>query len=521
MALNRIYKVVWSKTKGCYVVVSELAKRVGRNKAKAIVISSAAMAMAVSPVLISTVGATLNQPGTGDGNGVAWGENSTGTGSAAVAIGRDANASAYQSVAIGKGAISSNNSTVALGQDARATASGASALSVAATASGNNAVAIAYNSNASGTRATAIGEESNASSEDGIALGYKTRATSGSAVAIGREVVSSGDSAVALGKLSKATGRGSLALATEANATGNDSYAIGWRSDASAESTMAFGHSSKAKKNYDIAFGRGAEARDQGSGHSIAIGYGASAASNRGGLDSNTTSTGTLNSAGGVAIGTGAYTGINRGDTAINSSVAVGAGAGAGYRGLGADGLPTGNGTDPDDNATVLVKAFGGTTSTLDYFKNTGSANGDGFFSYQNVDSNEATAVGRNTRAIGDQSVAIGAQSIAGQGSIVIGGNDIQAYDGKKYFKAANPTSGAATTVNDFNAETTPGTGKNKQPITISAKYAELVGAALDNSYRASYGQDGSTVIGMQAHSTTPLGVAIGTNSIGRMQRLQ
>ena len=516
MALNRIYKVVWSKTKGCYVVVSELAKCVGRNKAKAIVISSAAMAMAISPIFTSTTGATLNQPGTGDGNGVAWGENSTGTGSSAVAIGRDANASAYQSVAIGKGAISSNNSTVALGQDARATASGASALSVAATASGNNAVAIAYNSNASGTRATAIGEESNASSEDGIALGYKTRATSGSAVAIGREVVSSGDSAVALGKLSKATGRGSLALATEANATGNDSYAIGWRSDASAESTMAFGHSSKAKKNYDIAFGRGAEARDQGSGHSIAIGYGASAASNRGGLDSNTTSTGTLNSAGGVAIGTGAYTGINRGNTAINSSVAVGAGAGAGYRGLGADGLPTGNGTDPDDNATVLVKAFGGTTSTVDYFKNTGSANGDGFFSYQNVDINEATALGRNTRAIGDQSVAIGAQSIAGQGSIVIGGNDIQAYDGKKYFKAANPTSGAATTVNDFNAETTPGTGKNNQPITISAKYAELVGAALDNSYRASYGQDGSTVIGMQAHSTTPLGVAIGTNSIVR-----
>ena len=516
MALNRIYKVVWSKTKGCYVVVSELAKRVGRNKAKAIVISSAAMAMAVNPVLTSTVGAELNKPGTGDGNGVAWGENATGTGYAAVAIGRDANASAYQSVAIGKGALSSSNSAVALGQDAKATASGASALSVAATASGNNAVAIAYKSNASGTRATAIGEESNASSEDGIALGYKTQATAGSAVAIGREVVSSGDSAVALGKGSKATGRGTLALATGSNATGNDSYAIGWASDASAESTMAFGHSSKAKKNYDIAFGRGAETRDQGSGHSIAIGYGASAASNRGGLDSNTTSAGTLNSAGGVAIGTGAYTGINRGDTAINSSVAVGAGAGAGYRGLGADGLPTGNGTDPDDNATVLVKAFGGTTSTLDYFKNTGSANANGFFSYQNVDINEATAVGRNTRAIGDQSVAIGAQSIAGQGSIVIGGNDIQAYDGKKYFKAADPNSAAARSVNDFNAETTPGTGKNNQPITISGKYSELVGVGLDNSYRASYGQDGSTVIGMQAHSTTPLGVAIGTNSIVR-----
>lgn len=70
--------------------------------------------------------------------------------------------------------------------------------------------------------------------------------------------------------------------------------------------------------------------------------------------------------------------------------------------------------------------------------------------------------------------------------------------------------------MNDFDAETTPGTGKNGNPITIRDKYKELVGVGLDNSYRSSYGQDGSTVIGMQAHSTTPLGVAIGTNSIVR-----
>ena len=180
------------------------------------------------------------------------------------------------------------------------------------------------------------------------------------------------------------------------------------------------------------------------------------------------------------------------------------------------DGKPLGVGTDADDNDKVLVKAFGGTTSTLNYFQNSGKANSEGFFSFQNVDINEGTALGRNTRAMGDQSVAIGAQSVAGQGSIVIGGNDIQTYDGKKYFKAANPNSGDAKGVNDFNAETTPGTGKNGQPITITAKYKELVGAELDRAYRASYGQDGSTVIGMQAHSTTPLGVAIGTNAIVR-----
>ncbi len=28
--MNKIYKVIWSKTKGCYVVVSEIAKREGK-----------------------------------------------------------------------------------------------------------------------------------------------------------------------------------------------------------------------------------------------------------------------------------------------------------------------------------------------------------------------------------------------------------------------------------------------------------------------------------------------------------
>lgn len=104
MGLNRIYKVVWNKTKGCYVVVSELAKRVGRNKAKAIVISSAAMAMAVSPVVTSTVGAALNQAGTGSDN--------------AVALGEAANANQARAIAIGKGAtISSGQDTIAIGTD--------------------------------------------------------------------------------------------------------------------------------------------------------------------------------------------------------------------------------------------------------------------------------------------------------------------------------------------------------------------------------------------------------------------
>ena len=430
---------------------------------------------------------------------IALGRDAKASSNEAIAIGRNTQATSDSAVAIGKGANASSNSTVALGQDSQATASGASALSVGATASGNNAVAISYNSKATATRTIAIGEESNASSEDGIALGYKTKATSGSAVAIGREVISSGNEAVALGKGSKATGSASLALATGSNATGNDSYAIGWSSDASANSTMAFGHSSKAKKNYDIAFGRQAETRDQGAGESIAIGHGAVSGSNKGGLDRNGTD------AGGVAIGTGAYTGVNRDNISLNSSVAIGAGAGAGFRRLdgGNNNMPAGNATDVDNNEEVLKKAFG-VKNVSDYTTIAGGANG-----YTNVDINEATALGRNARAIGDQAVAIGAQTIAGHGAVALGGNDITQFAGKKYYKSTKENF-AVTETTDHNQDA------KLSDDTISGAYNRLVGTALDTAYKATYAQDGSVVLGAQAHSGTPLGTALGTNSLIR-----
>ena len=496
MALNRIYKVVWSKTKGCYVVVSELAKRVGRNKAKAIVISSAAMAMAVSPVMVNTVGAAINNAGTGSDTSVAFGGTSSASGNNAVAVGTESQATQNNAVAVGRKSKAIGDSATAIGLDAQASGSLSEAIGVAAKASGEQAVAISAGSNAQGKRSLAIGQNSNtnANGEDAIALGTNSKATSSNTVALGRST--------------EAAGQRSMAFGNEAKATAND--------------TIAFGSSSEAKKDNDIIIGKEAKSRDEGGGHSIAIGYNSTAGSTKTGAATDVTSTGKNTAAGGVAIGVSSYTGVYGNNAAINSSVAIGAGAGAGFRAINKDGIPTGNGTDPDDNATVLVKAFGGTTSKLDYFKKTGDASKDGFFSFQGVDINEGTALGRNTRAIGDQSVAIGAQSIAGMGSIVIGGNDIQAYDGKKYFKAADPNSADARSVNDFNAAVTPGTGKRnptdktESELTISEKYKELVGAGLDRSYRASYGQDGSTVIGMQAHSTTPLGVAIGTNSIVR-----
>ena len=517
MALNRIYKVVWSKTKGCYVVVSELAKRVGRNKAKAIVISSAAMAMAVSPVMTSTVSADLNKPGSGGGNSVAFGEQSNATGQNAVALGAGTKAQHNNTVAIGKGAQSTGDSAIALGFESTSTSDQSVAVGLFTKASNKQAVAVGSKSQATGDSSIAIGKEANASNEFSVALGSKTQSTNKYTTAVGATASASQEGATALGYKASATAKDTIAIGNSAKAEQEGVLALGSASFAQGKNTIAIGDSATAKKEGDIIIGKDAKSRDQGGGFSVAIGLRATAGNTASNAETDDTTTEIRKDSGSVAIGTNAYTGLNRNNTAVNSSVAIGAGAGVGYRSVrAADGTPLGVGTDPDTNAKVLVKAFGGTTNTLDYFNNAGAASKDGFFSFQGVDINEGVALGRNTRAIGDQSVAIGAQSIAGMGSIVIGGNDIQAYDQKKYFKAKNPTSGDARGVNDYDAEVTPGTGKNGQPITITAKYKELVGAELDRSYRASYGQDGSTVIGMQAHSTTPLGVAIGTNSIVR-----
>ncbi len=484
--MNKIFRVIYSQATQSWVAVSELTKahkkqssssaKKSASGSSANLIKSSAIALALlsghSAYAVETAASGLIQINSTKGT-------TTATGSDSIAIGKDSKASG-------------NNNSLAIGHSAQAT--------------GNDG-------------ALAIGGDSKASGKSNIALGYQAQADKDFAVAIGKGASAQKfNNAVAIGANAQANGATSLALGMESKTTGHDSYAIGYRSETIGDTSIAFGRQSTARGKYDIVMGAEAETRDQDDrkGYSIAIGAGAMSGTNKPGKNLNG------NDAGGVAIGTGAYTGVNRTNISLNSSVAVGAGAGAGYRKVDADGLPTDNSTDADTNVKVLAKAFGGTTTTLDYFKNTGNANKDGFFSFQNVDINEATALGRNARAIGDQSVAIGAQSVAGQGSIVIGGNDIQAYDKKKYFKAADPNSAEAKSVNDFDAAVTPGTGKKnakdkaESVLTISEKYKELVGVGLDNSYRSSYGQDGSTVIGMQAHSTTPLGVAIGTNSIVR-----
>ena len=509
--MNKIFRIVWSQATQSWVVVSELTKAHKKQsssnsqgsavKFSGNFIKSSAIALA----LLSghSAYAIVNEPGTGGNTNVAWGTSSNASGNNAVAVGQESKATQNNAVAVGRKAQATGDSAIAVGIDSNASGASAEAIGVGAQATGARSVAIGNQGKAEGTEAVAIGKGANASKASAVALGQGAQATGDRASAIGQNSKATQDDTIALGTNSKSTNTYTVALGRNTDAAGQRSMAFGNEAKATANDTIAFGSSSEAKKNNDIIIGKEAKSRDEGGGHSIAVGYNATAGSSKTGAATDVTRTGTNEAAGGVAIGVSSYTGLNRNNAAINSSVAIGAGAGAGFRAINADGIPTGNGTDPDDNATVLSKAFGNTPTEA------GNKDEANRFNYKGVDINEGTAVGRNTRAIGDQAVALGAQSIAGQGAIAIGGNDITQFANARYFMSNRDNFGVAD-VSDYDQS---GTLASK---TISQKYEELVGAKLNTAYQATYAQNGSTVIGMQAHSTTPLGVAIGTNALVR-----
>jgi len=362
-----------------------------------------------------------------------------------------------------------------------------------------SSVAIGEGSVGNGDRSIAIGKNASTNNIESIAIGNDSKTTSNNNIAIGKGATAAGNNnSMAIGNGSSATGNdGALAVGRDSKAGGNNGIALGREAETTSNETMALGYKAKARKYGDIAFGHQAETRGNSSGLSIAIGAGAMSGSNKSVLNRNG------GDAGGVAVGTGAYTGVNRGNVSINSSVAIGAGAGAGFRSLDANKMPEGNATDVDTNEDVLKKAFG-VKNVEDYKTIAGGTNG-----YTNVDINEATALGRNARAIGDQSVAIGAQTIAGHGAVALGGNDITQFANKQYYKSTKNNFAVTDTI-DHNQDATI---SNK---TISDTYKDLVGTKLDTNYKATYAQDGSVVLGAQAHSGTPLGTALGTNALIR-----
>ena len=193
MGLNHIYKVIWSKTKNAWVVVSEIAKRDGKSSVKSVVTSLAGKSVAavmVAMVMCGGVASANTQYGVGaDGgfNGTAIGENakansheSTAIGMNAVADGNGVGSIVIGTNAYGMGYNTSPNSVIAIGYGARANnGSGGPTMAIGesaqAEATAGNAMAIGYNSKALGYNGGIAIGSNNTVYGDNIVLGKKSQ----------------------------------------------------------------------------------------------------------------------------------------------------------------------------------------------------------------------------------------------------------------------------------------------------------------------------------------------------------
>ena len=281
MGLNQIYKVVWSKTKGCYVVVSELAKRVGRNKTKAVVVATAAMAMVVGPMAVgvdtveagvaigSTTDNTLDK-GTAlaSDSGIALGKNSNASKeNNNIAIGDDTYANGAYNIVIGKNAVAGSDGkgnerrvgqSVAIGggnkawEGAKAYGDQSVALGANTMAYGNSSIAIGNDDVDRAVAATTTYTNSNGNKVTGTVGAaytdltgknlhtdggrYKDTKSGEAAIAIGVKA-QAGDISVALGTGAAAEKVNATALGSGATATFDNSVALGGGSTTDKEGT--------------------------------------------------------------------------------------------------------------------------------------------------------------------------------------------------------------------------------------------------------------------------------------------
>ena len=366
--MNKIFKVVWSKTKECYVVVSEVAKNNGgKKKVLASVLAGLAMIGA---------GATMGSP-------VQAGAN---YGNSAVNIQPDNIPAGYQGNTVGKNSVvvgymnttDNNAGTLAYGANNNVSGDSAFAMGNNNVAAGGNAYAMGNTAEARGTATLAFGNQAKAKADYTVAIGSGAQATANNAVAVGRVNKATNASAVALGVNNQANGQDSTAVGSTNTVNGDQASAFGRENvidGASVAGATAVGYKNKASGDRAIAIG---EANDSQVEDTITMGH------------KNTASVG-----GGIAIGQNNV--ANSGGNAGNTMIAIGRENEA----TALDTVAIGRKTKATANTSVALGARSEATGAGSVAI---AGNGDGY---------KTTSTGLGSIAIGMQSNSTGTASTA------------------------------------------------------------------------------------------------------------
>ena len=464
--MNKIFKVVWSKTKECYVVVSEVAKNNGgKKKALASVLAGLAMVAAAgtmgtsvqanvdlgnSSVNISPNGAYNGSNRAGSNSIVVGYQNTTDDNWGTVAIGAANTAKENSAVAVGNGNEATGGAAVAMGAYNQAKGRASVAIGNVSMASAEDSIAIGNRANSnpanqdrgSGQFSIAVGRESWAKGTDNISIGHKAETnSSGDSIAMGRESKANQANAIAVGPQADANGWGGIAMGREAAVSANFGTAIGYKSNAQGSSSVAIG------KNNTTTGGAGG----------VAIGN-------------------TNTSTGDRAISIGEKNNSNKEDTitmGTSNNANIGGGIAIGQNNL-ADST-VGGGRDAGNTMIAIGRENKATAE-------------------------DTVAIGRKTTASANVSVALGARSEAtGSGAIAIAGN------GEGYQTTASKTGSIAIGMQSNS------TGVASTAVGGVAQATEKGASAL--GFKANATAESATALGQESVASVKDGVALGSQS--------
>ena len=234
--MNKIFKVVWNKSKNCYVVVSEFAKN--NSGKKKIVVAGIFAALAMTN---GNVAFAVNEvPPTTGGASVAFGNGATVTGTNAVGLGKSANVTGADAVGIGNSASVTGANAVGIGKGASVT--------------GLNAVGIGTGATSNKFNVVVIGTDANADSNDSIAIGNGAYSTSSGAalstasVAVGLKASAKGNTTIAIGTNAKVK-NSKQGIAIGGGAADNDGAIV------EGDQSIAIGGNTYAKGDASIVIG--------------------------------------------------------------------------------------------------------------------------------------------------------------------------------------------------------------------------------------------------------------------------
>ena len=548
--MNQIYKVIWSRVKRCYVVVSEIAGRCGKNGGTA----SEKKSMPVRAFLCALAVTGCLLPGMAEAK-TEYGPGASATGTASVAVGDDAKATALNSSAYGLKSKALSWHSVAIGNEAsvgkgdpdEASSQNGIAIGNGAKVTVNPATATPGITDKSG--GIAIGHDATTKDINTIALGTGTIGQGAQAVAIGRNARTIANNGVAIGNEARTQSTNGFALGNNARAgfdennvlVGNDNdQAFGSNARAWGGSSMAFGNNAKAANGGAIAMGNGSQSRGN---WGVAIGNGATAlAAGARALGANSTAKGVNSTAIGWDSKSEADRGIAIGETAsvedgTEHGIAIGTGAKASGKGsTGTPSLPAstvaiGQGAQALENGDIVIGRKAKSIASTEH-GNPGSgavvagaeaaaygARGDvviGASAETNVKIKQSggtvdpkyaqgVAIGSTAKTYGTQSLALGSDTRAiGNSSIAIGGDDIDM--ARTELETAVPQLKAGNGIKkSFNKEIEtkfPG-GLGSASINVKGKYANT--AAIG---------DATTAIGTLSEAFGTGSTAIGINSL-------